>query len=179
MSAAPAELLVWASDHTAMYQAMGAANGSVSAESAQETVREALLARPPSETVSEYVVGVAMHGFVGQESPEPVVEVPIPLERHLDDTLGLAWAAWARRDVEEAQRLAGKVYPFLMRRQHASGLTLMALSLWCRAISLRIIGLEDESRKLWKRAIEVGSTFGLDATDMMRWTFAATFVSKP
>lgn len=171
----PAELLFWVADHDAMHQAVRAANGAITTENARGLVQRALASRQPSETVPEYVVGAAMHHFVGSQMTEPVVGVPIPVERHLEEALGLAWAAWARGDVEETQRLIGKVEPVLQRRQHASGMTLMGLGLWCRAIRLLLAGMRDESRKLWSRAVEVGSTFGLEATDMMRWTFAATF----
>ena len=173
----PPELLHALEDHQALLAAVDAANGRHPVDEAREAVRRILVPAEATETVAEHVSQAAMRRFVGEPVTGPVIEAPIPLQEHLEDAVGLAWVAWARNDGQEARKLLARIEPLIEARRHGSGMTLLGLLLWGRALVALLDGDHGEARTLWGRALEVGTTFGLDATTMLRWTYAATFAA--
>lgn len=171
----PPELLAAFEDHTALLGAIAAANGQNPLRDAQKAVQPFLLPPEEVETVTGHVSQAAMRRFMGKAVDGPIIDAPLPIQEHLEETVGLAWVAWTRGDVEGARKLLDRTRPFIEGRRHESGMTLLGLLLWNRAISTLLDGNREEARRLWGRAMEVGTTFGLEATDMIRWTYAGTF----
>lgn len=141
----------------------------------RERVQECLSRREPSETIEEHVVRAAMEVLTGSKPSEPVVGHPIPVEPHLAETLGLAWVGWARGDLAGALHLLVKCSPGIQSRKQESGMTRAALRHWSEALRHLLGGDTAEAYRLWNRAIEVSTIFGLDITPMVRWTCAASF----
>lgn len=145
------------------------------AEGACERVRQCLGRRGPSETVEEHVIRAAMTVLTGSPPTEPVIGAPVPVEQHLVDTVGLAWVGWARGDLAGALQLLVKCGTVLDGRRHPSGMTLQSVRYWTEALRHLLTDNPAEAHRLWNRAIEVATIFGLPHTSMVRWTYAASF----
>lgn len=54
----------------------------------------------------------------------------------------------------------------------------LAIHFWAKALSALLKGELDESRRLWRRAVELTSSFGLDSQPAIVWSYVATFFPK-
>lgn len=143
------------------------------AENARRMVREALQARPPSESIESYVVRAAMSRLAGVTHDEPPIDAPTPVHAHVADYIGLAWLAGQQGNDERAATLlekVGQVWPSLHLNRNMAN---KVVELWWSAVGNRD---RDESGRLWIRAAELATTFGLETGTVIRWTYAATFL---
>lgn len=153
----------------ALTKVLSSIEGATPIEEARKAVGEALKSREASEDTFEYVVRRAMQGIAGVARDEPTLTAPFPLESHLQAVVGLCWSH---------PDLHGRVQQALMRaRFQSGGMICHVCYVWFEAIRL-FEGDPRESRRLWKRAQELASTFALDGTDMIRWTYAEAFTRK-
>lgn len=153
----------------------GVIEGAESVETARRLAQELHGTRRPSETVSDLIVTEALAVLAQEPRRQVLVEPPIPVGQHLADTLGLAWAHWMRGNQQEATSLLDKPTPHL-DRQEAGSMTCLALRLWQQALTYLSDGQERQALTSWRRAIEVATIFGLEATSMIRWTYAASAI---
>lgn len=147
---------------------------------ALQAVSEVLALRPPSESIEEYVVRAAMLRILRTPLDEPSIDFPVPLQQHPAEVIGLAW-------VHRTNKPLDQLLSFDSRLPATQSIERHTLMLWLTAIQLHPDPLDgrphdicapDFSRNTWKRATELAVTFGLDATDMIRWTFAASMMPK-
>lgn len=169
-------------ENDALRTASLATLGQVELGLAKEAAKEALRLRPPSETVTEYVVGAGIHQVAGVPFGEPPIQHPVDATEA--ELLGLAWMGWIRGDLEAAKNL------LVLAAKSDRSDSLMDLELplsqdgmaqrahfeWATALGYLLHDQTASARKFWNRAIEVASLFGLDSTGMIRWTYAATFL---
>ena len=118
-------------------------------------IEDLLKDRPRSESVADYVIRRAMERMTGSPATEPDMGPPLPVSQHLAETLGVAWATR-----QEALCWAVMEHP-----QH--GMESYILKLWGAAMT-------SKDFRRWKRAIELATTFDLAASQMIRWSHAAT-----
>lgn len=142
-------------------------------ENARRLVREALQTRPASDSIESYVVRAAMSRLAGVGHDEPAIDAPTPVHAHVADYIGLAWLAGQQGNDERAAALLGKVgqvWPSLHMNRNMSS---RVVELWWGAVGNREPG---EAGRLWIRAAELATTFGLETATVIRWTYAATFL---
>lgn len=149
-------------------------------ESAVALVRHLRETRGEPETFEEFMILACMQKILG----EPIVTMP-PKERPLGvmeyEAIGLAWVAWAADRPNEAfnrvRGLMGEPEPGTLGGTGA--IQTMTLHYWARGIEALAVGAKAEAERLFRRAAEVGSSFGTDSHPVVLWTMAASFFPKP
>ena len=147
-------------------------------EVARDLAAKALVGRADSDSIESYVVRRAISEVAQKPHGEnPVGTLPVPLSRYAADAIGLAWTFWLDADSEKATDALAKVRDALTRDITGRGMEQHTLALWGEAVGL-IASKPSESARLWQRASELATTFGLDAANMIRWTQVATFLPE-
>ncbi len=143
---------------------------------ARKLTAKALGSRPASDSIESYVVHRAMCRVAQLPASEnPVSTLPVPLSRYAADAVGLAWVFWLDADSEKVTEALGKVTEALARDITGRGMEQHTVALWGEAVGLLPTD-PSESARLWQRASELATTFGLDAATMIRWTQVASFL---
>lgn len=129
----------------------------------------------------DFFVTCAMHRIVG----EPLPDDELPLDESKWTTFVLrtvlrAWLAWARGQEAVATEMLRSLkidQKHKERVQERTGAVhLMALYFWASAVEALAQGDRVNSLKLWKRAMEVGSTVGTESALLVQWSYAASFL---
>ncbi len=168
----PATLLIFAEMDALNRTLLVIDDNTGTPEEARELVRSAAEAKGLPEDVEGYIVLTAMWRILGK-APGALPQTPIPVERHLAEAVGLAWAAWmAGRDISPTLAQLG---PMLDTSEAVGAMHAMALKLWLQALEA---GKTGEGRRLWKRALEVSSSFGSESHPMLQWAYAATWLPE-
>lgn len=151
--------------------------GTGSPEEALVAVEGALDLLPEPESLGDRVCRAAMMDLLRRTSREETGEpVASPPEDHLFESVALAWMAWLQGRRGRLDRLLAQNDPDSSRE---GAVHRMALLYWRDAVRLFVQGERDESRRVWQRALEVGSSIGTESHPVILWTFIATFFPKP
>jgi hypothetical protein len=152
-------------------------------------VRESLRALPRGDDTSlaEITMRRAMALITGEPfTPQPPKGIgweDTSWETFCYKTCLLAWNAWADGQAEEASKLLQTMRDAQRSQESADGrlgaIHLLSLYLWLGALDRLAHSDRDESQKLWRRAMEVGSQYGTESAPLIRWTFAASFFPSP
>jgi hypothetical protein len=149
----------------------------------QARLQEDLFHRP-----EDFGIAAAMASLLGSD-PQSFVPLHLYREKEWDSTFTeccvRAWIDTAcgfpeyaissikrlrsRQDAEQPQVAEGG----------AGAVNRMAMDFWLQAIEALAVEDLTEARRLWERAIEIGSCFGTDSHLAISWTFVATFAAKP
>ena len=147
-------------------------DGEGSITDALHAIERALSTSEPSR-----VNRLAMQCILGSVPPslETVQPDESDEEVFLFDTVALTWVGWLTQS-EDRKRL--KRYGVRLRKGpkgSTGAVTRMALQLWMDAVERLLEGDRTEAQRLWCRALEVGSSFGIEAHPTILWTYLATF----
>jgi hypothetical protein len=152
-------------------------NAGVSSLRAREAARKALAHRTPSPSLNPLlneVIQTALRKIAGEPAPRKKYGSPTrsSSEEHLIETASIAWLNWASGGEE------GRIDPtqIMETRPNESGaLHRTTLLLWLSAIERLEANDLQEARRLWQRAIEIGSSLGTESHPAILWSYAASF----
>lgn len=161
----------------ALMAVLGCVEGGGGCTDAAQLVEQALdghggdnLEAAVTRFAMERVVGCA-HGPLPDVEPEP-----IPFERHLFETVALAWMRWATGTaLDEARADLRSLRKDEGYQPQGGALHLMALRPWQFAVEALIRDDRQEAQRLFRRATELGSQCGTETNPVVQWTYAATF----
>lgn len=140
-------------------------------------VRDALGSRGEATNVSDALIQLAMEKIVGNPNP-PVIHRSSTgsfdyFDHLLAEDTACQWMSWV---------LDGPVY--LLWPSEGEKLPVESavhenvLRLWRSAIVQLAKNDLEESQRLWKRAMNMGSQFGVESHVMLSWAYAATFFTR-
>jgi hypothetical protein len=100
-----------------------------------------------------------------------------PWERRVFESVAHAWVCWANDPNSE---IPLEEIPKLRSAQRgtckqAGAVHLLALYFWAAAVEALAKSDRAEARRLWRRAIEIGSSFGTPSNAAVLWSYAASF----
>ena len=145
--------------------------GVGTAEEARKLIRSACEGMGAPEDVSGFVVLTAMRHVLGLPQ-DPPPQAPIPIERHLSEAVALAWTGWIRGEPVALERAKA----LLDVSEDLGAMEAMALRYWVDAMEA---DKTDDGRRLWKRALEVSSSFGAESHPVLQWAYVATWLGAP
>ena len=145
--------------------------GVGTAEEARKLIRSAADSQPSPEDVSGFAILTAMRHVLGL-AQDPPPQAPIPIERHLSEAVALAWVGWIRGEPVALERAKA----LLDVSEQLGAMEAMALRYWVDAMEAE---RTDEGRRLWKRALEVSSSFGAESHPVLQWAYVATWLGTP
>jgi hypothetical protein len=140
-----------------------------------------------TDTVEDFLTLQAMNHVLGKKVSKAVrPPVETPWEDHITESLTFAWLDWAARG-KNSQTLVNAITRLKADQkvhkegdydeEHRGGIHLMALYYWSSALEHLGEGNQTEAKRLWKRALEIGSTHGTASHIIVSWTYVATFFS--
>jgi hypothetical protein len=145
--------------------------GTGTVEEAQKLIQKAFETKSTPKSATDHIILTAMRHILGGPLE------PIPIEgAYIAECVGLAWTDFLRgKDVRPALTL---IKPLLDTSKSLGAMHVMALQFWIQAIEA---GKTTEGRRLWKRALEVSSSFGVESHPMLQWAYVATWleISRP
>lgn len=147
---------------------------------AEGLVREALLRRTSSRRPEDHLVLCAMNLIVGNTptlEPSPYV---VESQGWVDDlTEGLigCWICWALGEKQEAIEGLQAIRDRQQTEEHGSSgaVNLLTLYFWTGALEALTRENVSQSKKMWRRAIEVASSHGTESSLLIQWAYAGTF----
>ena len=149
-------------------------------EEAVRRVEQALRGHEGSD-LAAVVVRYAMERILDREhdGPPTVETSASPLERHIFETVALAWLRWTTgQDTKVAQEeLRGLQEEDGGFQPQGGALHLMSLRPWQFAVQALLAEDPEEARRLFRRSGELGSQCGTETNPVVQWTYAATFWS--
>ena len=128
-----------------------------------------------TDTAEDQVTWYAMGKIVGEDLPPPAFtdEDTEDKERVLFLSVAWIWMVWASGAPTKA---ALKDLDQLdLQEEGSSVLHHIALSNWALAVRSLLKGDMPEAKRLYRRALDVGSQFGTETNAVIVWTYAATF----
>lgn len=147
--------------------------------------REALKALPRGESgnLPEMIVRRAIAKLLGEPFHEGVPTLHwegVSWEGACYEAGLLAWLSWADGEVDDAARRIQTVRDSQRSLEACDGrpgaIHLLSLYLWLGAIDRLAHGDREEAKRLWRRAMDVGSQYGTESHPAIRWTYAASFL---
>lgn len=145
-------------------------------------VRKAMRRRSTATRPEDRMVDCAMARIVGDKVRVNAESIPLDANgwaRYVTRSVVRAWIAWAAGDsskaLEELTRLKEAQHTKELVGERSGAVNLMTLYFWASAVEALAHGDPVASRKLWKRAMEVGSTFGTDSNLLVQWAYAGSF----
>lgn len=146
---------------------------------ARAMARKALAHRSPSPHLNRRlneVITTSLRMIAGDSVPQKPLGNPsqTSAEEHLIETASLAWLGWASgQDPGRASREVARLQE--TPPESTGALHRATLSLWLSAIERLADEDLPEARRLWKRAIEIGSSLGTESHPAILWSYAASF----
>jgi len=101
-----------------------------------------------------------------------------PRDRHIFEVTAKSWIAWARKTDQEKALEDLQAVPTTLSGRKAA-LHLMALRPWKLAVEALLKKDALLARKLFHRASELSSHFGVESSPVIQWTYAASFFFSP
>lgn len=183
----PKDLNILFLESDAMRAAYNAAEGQGDPEAARALVQQVFVSWRPIDFEGRLTL-CAMARVIGEDLSPFFPQGPVdkPWERRCFETIGRAWATWARdpSDPQAAAMIAQLRAEQTSResvegseaQRRASAVHLMALYFWAAAVEKLAQGDPAEAKRFWKRAIDVGSSHGTPSHPAVQWTYAASFL---
>jgi hypothetical protein len=141
-----------------------------------------------TDTTEDFLTLQAMNHVLGNPVHRPTrPPVQKPWEDYLTETLAFAWLDWAASGktsqplIETTSRLKAEQKTreeSTAQQDRVGGIHLMSLYYWLGALNQLGESRLPESRRLWKRALELGSTHGTASHIIVSWTYVATFLNE-
>lgn len=174
----PNELQGVLAEMDAQGAAKRAVEGHTSPEEARLAIQGALDLAADPLTFSAAIEQAAMKTILGLPiGPEPYPSPDATTETRLFEQTALLWLTWLRGEAPRARELCAA-----LRRQAAQGGPLASgavhrktLLFWLEAIDLLLQEERAASRRLWRHALDVGSSFGTESHPTILWSYIATF----
>ena len=129
---------------------------------------EALLKEQPQDSPEELVTWVAMRRIAGLE----ITPWEKPVYGNIFCLISWVWVSWAA-GIDVGAEL--KILDFAEAESELGVFETLALRHWAAAILNLIDGNQDEARRFYRRAVEIGGQFGTESNPAVLWTYAATF----
>lgn len=146
---------------------------------ATNLVRKAKLRRAPSNRPEDRLIQCAMNRIVGDPLSEEDRSFVSGLTWEDSVTEGLigSWICWALGERREALEGIRGIRNRQQNEEHVGGgaVNLLSLYFWAGAIEALAQENVSLSKKLWKRAIEVASSFGTESSLLIQWAYAGSF----
>lgn len=152
------------------------AESAVDREAASDLVRAALRQAPEPLTIAERVVHTAMQKIVGQPINSCLLTATTDRwETYVEQTLSLAWIEWARGNDSREQMIPLMATP----DSHIdSAVHMIVLGFWREAIVKLCDYDPTEARRMFKRALSLGASYGTESHRIVSWSFAASFIGE-
>jgi hypothetical protein len=173
----PEEMLL---ELDALNAAANVVEGRTSANGVRDFIRSVLNKRSTSPDIENILVTSAMTRVAGLAvSPVSSMLQPTNWAKRVAQTVAIAWIGWASGQVNTTETLLKKLRNEQRTEeyvQESSGaVNLMSLYFWAGAVEA--LAQEDlsTSKRLWKRSLEVGSTFGTSSSLLVQWSYTASF----
>ena len=132
-----------------------------------------------AEGLEGVVVRHAMEHVVGRAHEALPVVKPNgkSLEGRIFEATSLAWLRWINgEDLQSSHEALQLLQEEGESCQPQGGaLHLMALRPWQFAMRALLSGDREEAKRLFRRAVELGSQCGTESSPVVQWTYAATF----
>lgn len=160
-----------------------AADGAGDAQEARDLTRAAFDAFDPKDA-QDGLAKAAMAFILGEDVKPLVPKAPAaePWIQHVFESIARAWACWAAdpsspAPLEEVARLRReqKDREDVGSSRRAGAIQLIALYFWAAGVEALAKNNLDEARRFWKRAIDIGASWGTESHPAVLWTYAATF----
>ncbi len=131
------------------------------------------------KTFEAQIIRYAMAIVLGESVTLPATNGRGSWERALYEGIARAWACWAADatspvPAEEFAKLHSRS-EFGNDTKRKGAVHLMALHHWLTAVEALVEGNPVAARRFWKRAIEVGASFGTESHPVVLWAYAASF----
>lgn len=154
-----------------------AVNGEGSLSEALLAVEGALELAEPAESLSDRVCRAAMLSIIGDESdPEDAEPTREDWDEHVFESVSLAWLGWLQsRDTERIRREADRLQVEAKTQKSNGAIHRLILFFWLNAVVRLVEGDREEARRLWQRALDVGSSFGTESHPVILWSYIASF----
>lgn len=130
------------------------------------------------DAIEGHAILCALTRIAGEPPPNCLPGEPVakPWAAHMIEAASAAWCAWAHGSPEIAVEQVALLRAEEQEVVEGPGAVhRMALENWAEAIAAISEGKTEEARRLWLRAIEIGSSFGTESHLAVLWTYAATF----
>ena len=144
---------------------------------------------PTPQTVDAWVIGVAMATLLGEPPkkcldpitlPPPIAE---PWTMHIFEHTAFAWGAWTQGDARVAQYWIRSIRADVPDKEgpvdeaRPGAVHRLALEEWANAVMALTQGQTSEAKRFFKRASEVGQSFGTESHPVILWTMAASLAA--
>lgn len=162
----------------ALHTILQVVDQGVDSDEAISLTRSAFDQPRPVDSAEERIIFRAMAKILAQPATVSLKSpTKSPWERHVFESVARAWICWAddpasKTPLEEIPRL--RVGQRGTCKQ-AGAVHLLALYFWAAAIEALAKSDRVEARRLWRRAIELGSSFGTPSNAAILWSYAASF----
>ncbi len=131
-----------------------------------------------AENVSEGLVLVAMRR-IAEQPFMPGARIASAGEGDVARTMQALvhiWTVWAGGETPKGASAVLTKLEQTKRNDRSDALEMMALRLWAGAVRALLQKDPLEARRLWCRAMDVASNFGLEAQPVVAWSYAASFL---
>lgn len=176
----PPEVLFAVQESKALAHALDVLDGGSTDRDAARNCVEGVLSKLHVLEAEDQLIQLAMAKIAGTILPEGAlaIETTSP-DRKLFTTVAHAWSLWARGDSEGAKKVLREGGDDITAK--GAALHLMSLHFWSGAVKALTQGETAEARRLFLRAIDIGTQVGTETVPAIQWTYAASFfhVLKP
>jgi hypothetical protein len=160
--------------HTVLITVLESLDDPEQRRTALKLVREVYDLSGGTVLVEDAVVRGAQAKILGEPVSTPGFKpVKNPHDRRAFEVLATAWLVWAS---------GGDPLPFVANvpkpLEYGGALHLMALEPWGRAIAALSAGDTEEALRQYKRSIEFGAQYDIETSDVIQWTYAASFFHR-
>jgi hypothetical protein len=145
-------------------------------------VRQSFKVRKAPKSFEDFVIVQAMRKLLGLEPLKgfPKTLSMYPWTQAVFEVVGLAWVAWAEGKPIEAEKFVKQLWGAPERAgavpdDRRGAVHLLALQSWAKAVEALAAGVPEEAERFFKRAAEIGASFGNESHPVVLWTMAASF----
>lgn len=169
-SSGPSRFLV---EGKAMKSLLSVMEGRGDPEFALQLV-ETLHRDQPQDTPEDLLTWYAMGKILGEDLPDPPkFDLGEDNETTLFQTTAWAWMNWASGSDQNDVEL-----DYLKPDMEDGVIHFLALSSWSAAVQNLLNDNWSEARRMYRRAVDVGSQFGTNTSTSILWTYGATFLTS-
>lgn len=158
----------------ALSACLRAVEGSEEPFAAKQLTADVLPAIQPEDLV-ETTAAAAMAVIAGARPPRgsdtPVGEAEVS---GAITAICAVWREWIAGRKPDMRRLAEAS----TNNASEGVIQAMAVRFWAEALISQIQGEEADARRLWSRAMELASSFGIESQPAISWTYAATYFPR-
>ncbi len=155
----------------ALNNAMGAIEGKVPLKVAREEVKQFLENYPEADTIERFIIREALQNISQDKRLPPTYVTSATTEdERLFLAIGTAWVSWLLGTPVDERTL-----PEDISLEDEAFLNGMALQQWLHAVRNLIAGKKDSAEVFYRRAMTLGSEYGVASNPAIHWSFVATY----